>query len=179
MSQGVLPGIPFDKLNQFPQVVLQEQKSKEAEAVLALEREAKAGAIDAYFRSYNMPLAGLGMKMVVEAEKNGLDWRLLPAIAVRESTGGIHACKKAPHNFFGWASCKVGFESPEKAIEIIALNLGGNNPRTEHYYADKTTLQILQKYNPPSIVARYAHQVIAIMDKIGSEVVVLAPNSDA
>ena len=35
-----------------------------------------------------MPLFGMGMKMCKEAEKNELDWRLLPAIAVRESTGG-------------------------------------------------------------------------------------------
>ena len=35
-----------------------------------------------------MPLLGLGKKMVIEAEKNNLDWRLLPAISVIESTGG-------------------------------------------------------------------------------------------
>ncbi|MFZ2190455.1 MAG: hypothetical protein WAV48_06790, partial [Candidatus Magasanikiibacteriota bacterium] len=36
-----------------------------------LARKAKAQAIDAYFRERGMPMAGTGMKMVLEAEKNG------------------------------------------------------------------------------------------------------------
>lgn len=133
------------------------------------QKQAKANAIDFYFKSHGMPLAGQGMKMVQEAEKNGLDWRLLPAIAVRESTGGIHDCTKFDNNAFGWGSCKIGFNSTEKAIEVIARSLGGNNPKTAMYYAGKNTKQILRTYNPPSIVPRYAEQVIAIMDNIGDE----------
>jgi len=105
--------------------------------------------------------------MVEEAEKNGIDWRLLPAIAVRESTGGKHACKKVKNSFFGWGSCKINFKSTEEAIEVVAKNLGGNNPNTDHHYAGKTTKEILQKYNPPSVVPRYAEQVMNIMDTIG------------
>lgn len=127
----------------------------------------KASAIDTYFKERDMPLAGFGMKMVLEAEKNGLDWRLLPAIAVRESTGGKFACKKVKFSSFGWGSCKINFESNEKAIETIAHNLGGNNPKTAHHYDEKTTKQILRAYNPPSIVPRYAEQVISIMNAIG------------
>lgn len=141
--------------------------SKDEEVKLEEARAKKAQAIDAYFKKYDMPLVGTGMKMVIEAEKNDLDWRLLPAIAVRESTGGKFACKKVAHSFFGWGSCKINFESRDHAIEIVAKNLGGNNPNTDHYYADKTTYQILQTYNPPSIVKRYAEQVIDIMDVIG------------
>jgi len=129
----------------------------------------KADAIDAYFKARNMPLHGLGMKMVLEAEKNGIDWRLLPAIAVRESTGGKYDCNRVPNNAFGWGSCKISFKSPEEAIETVARNLGGNNPNTARYYDNKTTKQILQKYNPPSIVPHYAQQVISIMNKIGPE----------
>jgi hypothetical protein len=134
-----------------------------------LTLEAKAKAVDAYFASRNMPLAGTGRAMVAEAEKNGLDWRLVAAIAVRESTGGKFACKKAPYNPFGWGSCKIGFKSNEHAIEVVARNLGGNNPNTARHYADKDTKAILQAYNPPSIVPRYADQVISIMNTIGPE----------
>ena len=129
----------------------------------------KAQAIDAYFKERKMPLEGMGMKMVEEAEKNGLDWRLLPAIAVRESTGGKFACKKVPYSSFGWGSCKISFESNEHAIEVIAKNLGGNNPNTARYYDNKTTTQILRAYNPPSIVPRYADQVFSIMNMIGNK----------
>jgi len=138
------------------------------------EMAMKAEAIDEYFRSRGMPLAGTGRKMVEEAEKNDLDWRLLAAIAARESTGGKFACKKVKHNPFGWNSCKTGFESTEKAIETVGRNLGGNNPKTKRHYADKTTEGILKAYNPPHVVPNYAAQVMRIMNVIGPDEVTLA-----
>ncbi len=144
------------------------QPEDEAVALKKEVQKAKAEAIDAYFSERNMPLAGQGMKMAIEAERNDLDWRLLPAIAIRESTGGKNACDYVKHNSFGWGSCKIGFKSNEESIETVARNLGGNNPNTDHHYAGKTTKEILQKYNPPSIVPLYAEQVMKIMDNIGS-----------
>ena len=129
----------------------------------------RAEAIDAYFAERGMPLKGMGEKMVEEAIKNDLDWRLLPAIAVRESTGGKHECKRVPNNAFGWGSCKISFKSNEQAIETVARNLGGNNPNTARHYDEKTVIEILRAYNPPSIVPKYAEQVMAIMDVIGDE----------
>lgn len=131
--------------------------------------KAKAEAIDAYFAERKMPLEGTGAKMVEEALKNDLDWRLLPAIAARESTGGKFECKRVSNNAFGWGSCKIGFKSNEEAIEVVAKNLGGNNPKTARHYDDKNTKEILRAYNPPSIVPKYAEQVISIMDTIGNE----------
>ncbi|OGI46064.1 hypothetical protein A2121_03140 [Candidatus Nomurabacteria bacterium GWB1_40_6] len=139
--------------------------------------KARAEAIDAYFAERDMPLKGMGEKMVEEALKNDLDWRLLPAIAVRESTGGKFECKKVPNNPFGWGSCKIGFKSNEQAIETVARNLGGNNPNTARHYDEKTVIEILRAYNPPSIVPRYAEQVISIMNEIGGDVEVdITPN---
>lgn len=133
------------------------------------EEQSKADAIDAYFEAHDMPLQGQGMKMVQEAQKNDIDWRLLPAIAVRESTGGKHACIRAKNNAFGWGSCKISFKSTERAIEVVAKNLGGNNESTARHYDNKNTLEILHAYNPPSIVKKYAEQVISIMNNIGDE----------
>lgn len=141
-----------------------EEKSEE-EKIL----EIKAAAIDKYFGDRNLPLEGYGRKMVLEAEKNDIDWRLLPAIAMRESTGALNACKKVGFNAWGWHSCKSGFKSWDDAIEKMAQHLGGNHPKTEHYYADKTTVQILRTYNPPSVVAKYADQVVKIMNTIGEQ----------
>ncbi len=151
--------IEADGLLAFNQVL--DQKAKDLKA--------KADAIDNYFKSHDMPLFGMGVKMMEEAEKNELDWRLLPAIAVRESTGGKFDCKKVENNPFGWGSCKIGFNSIDEAIETVAKNLGGNNPNTEKHYDNKTTKQILRAYNPPSIVPHYAEQVISIMNVIGEE----------
>lgn len=138
--------------------------------IVSLEktRKVRAEAIDNYFKERDMPLEGTGMKMVLEAEKNNLDWRLLPAIAVRESTGGKFECKRVRNNAFGWGSCKINFKSNGEAIEIVAWNLGGNNPNTERHYENKTTREILRSYNPPSIVPNYVPQVLSIMTKIGA-----------
>jgi hypothetical protein len=132
------------------------------------DREDKAKKIDAFFKDRNMPLYGYGSKMILEAEKNDIDPFLLAAMAVRESTGGIHACKKNKYNTFGWGSCKLSFNSYDDAIETVARNLGGNNPNTAMHYDNKTTKGILQSYNPPSVVPRYAQQVMAIMDRIAA-----------
>ncbi len=132
-------------------------------------RQAKADAIDNYFASKNAPLSGYGMKFVTEAEKNNIDWRLLPAIAMRETTGGKFACKNpnAPYNNFGWHSCKKGFDSVDESIEHISMILGGSNGRSRYYTEGMTSEQILKKYNPDSIIPGYSKQVMKIMDSIG------------
>lgn len=148
--------------------------SSEVSVITTQENESrikKAEAIDKYFASKGAPLEGYGMKFVEEAEKNGIDWRLLPAIAMRETTGGKFTCKnpKAPNNSFGWGSCKIGFSSINHSIEYISKTLGGNNEKVKHYKSDMTSEQILKKYNPESIVPGYYKQVIKIMKIIDSE----------
>ena len=127
--------------------------------------------VDAFFASYDAPLEGYGLKCAVEAKKNDRDWRLLPAIAMRETTGGKQACKnpKAPNNNFGWSSCKRGFDSVDESIEHISKTLSGNNPDVTRYKDGMTTVQILKRYNPDSVVPGYSKQVIKIMKMIDSD----------
>jgi hypothetical protein len=154
-------------------IITQEEVDRNNKQVeLEKERQEKADAIDTYFAKYDAPLEGYGMKFVLEAEKNEIDWRLLPAIAMRESTGGIHACKKVPNSVFGWGSCKISFKSIDESIEIVAESLGGNHPDTARHYENKTVTQILKKYN--SIIPGYHNQVIKIMKAIkddGKEII--------
>jgi hypothetical protein len=182
--------VPKDSVDVIltPQTVLSQKQNTESSNLLAfnqaIDQEAivlktKADAIDAYFKEHDMPLEGTGMKMVREAEKNGLDWRLLPAIAIRESTGGIHSCKTVKFNSFGWNSCKIGFNSNEEAIKIIAEHLGGNIESTAKHYDNKTTEEILKAYNPPKIAPRYVEQVMSIMDDIGDEDVILPDTANS
>lgn len=135
--------------------------SEEDRAMTIVEEEAQA--IDAYFAIRKMPLEGYGLKMAKEAQKHGLDWRLLPAIAVQESGGGKHAVWRCKNNPFGWASCDVKFESIDHAIEVVALNLAGGNPRTEKYYKNKDSKVKLYYYNG-TVVSHYPHTVLALMD---------------
>jgi len=168
--------VPFTGISSIPSLaVLNNNPTQENSVIITQEevaRKEKAEFIDAYFKSHDAPLEGYGMKFVLEAEKNEIDWRLLPAIAMRESTGGKHACKKVPNSVFGWGSCKISFDSIDKSIEVVATSLGGNNPNTAHHYEDKTVKQILKKYN--SVIPNYTNQVIRIMKDIhddGTEII--------
>lgn len=123
------------------------------------EVDARPGIIDAFFAKRGMPLAGTGEMFVVAADSFGIDWRLLPAISVRESSGGKEACG---FNAFGWDSCRgYNFQSTDEAITFVSWRLG-ESP----YYEGKTSYQKLLVYNPPSVVEFYADQVIAIMQMI-------------
>lgn len=121
-----------------------------------------AKKIDDYFAKRNMPLEGYGTKLVQVAEDNDLDWRLLPAIAIKESTGGKFACHNNP---FGWGSCKIKFKSFDAAIDAVALNLGGKNPATARYYKDATIEEILHHYNG-SVIPAYPGEVMEFMELI-------------
>lgn len=121
----------------------------------------RAARIDRYFAERNMTLAGYGAKFVEIADKCDMDWRLMPAIAVRESSGGKQACR---NNSFGWASCHTDFASIDEAIEIVGLNLCGFNPRTATYYKNKTTYERLWSYNGIAN-PKYPDEVLRIMDQ--------------
>lgn len=120
----------------------------------------RTARIDRYFAERNMPLVGYGARFVEAADQCNMDWRLLPAIAVRESSGGKQACGNNP---FGWASCRADFESVEKAIEIVGANLCGFNSRTEAYYKNKTTYERLWNYNG-TVNPNYPDEVLKIID---------------
>lgn len=120
--------------------------------------------IDQYFASKNLPLAGYGETFVEVADKYDLDYRLLPAIAMRESTAGKNACPNDKDNVFGWNSCKTSFISYEQAIDKVGAHLAGEVSSTKGYYNNKTVWKKLRTYN--SVIAPYPDQVVAIMNKI-------------
>ncbi|HRH31558.1 MAG TPA: hypothetical protein PK950_02725 [Candidatus Paceibacterota bacterium] len=134
--------------------------------------EYRAELIDSYYEAKKLPMAGYGKLMVEAADKYDIDWRLLPALAVRESTAGKQACGgklSAEWNPWGWNSCKGdGFSSMEESVDMIAKHISGNHERTARYYKKKQgdVKGILQVYNPPSVVATYAQEVMGIMSKI-------------
>ncbi len=132
------------------------------EAALQANREETAAKIDAYFGQYNLPLTGYGMTMVLAGEKYDVDPLLIAGLAMRESTGCKHYIR-GTYNCFGWGGGKIKFASFEEAINVVAMKLG-----THKYYKGKSTHAKLQTYNPPSVVANYAGEVMGIMKKIDS-----------
>ncbi len=125
----------------------------------------RAQNIDEYFAKNDLPLAGHGETFVKVADKYNLDYRLLPAIAMRESTGGKQACPYGNDaNVFGWHSCKTKFSSYEESIDKVGAHLAGEIKSTKSYYGNKTVWKKLRTYN--SVIKPYPDQVIAIMNKI-------------
>ena len=139
-------------------VVQTDEQAKEEGNLLAEHAE----KIDAYFKNRSMPLYGFGKKMAEEAESHDLDWRLLPAISVRESSGGKEAFS---YNPFGWG--KEPFRSFNEAIEVVARNLGGDNPSTADYYSGETKLKLY--YYNGTVIPTYTKEVLSIMDDIGDK----------
>lgn len=150
------------------QIGLNFQNSKQDDTQLADTRAAK---IDAYFAQWDLPMSGYGAAMVAAADSYGLDWRLLPALAKLETTGGKHLCQnpKGKNNPFGYGSCAIGFESFEQSFYTVAKTLSGNGKNTSHLYKDKSIEQILEVYNPPAtpgITPDYHGKALKIMSDI-------------
>ncbi len=115
--------------------------------------------IDAYFSKYHMPLAGYGASFVSVADSCGLDWRLLPAIAIRESSGGK---RMQYNNPFGWGGADIPFQTIDEAIREVGRNLCGNNPKTARWYATASVQKKLYYYNG-TVIPSYPTEVAWIM----------------
>ena len=74
------------------------------------------------------------------ADRNSLDWRLLPSIAMIESSGG-KAYKN--NNIFGWGNGNFRFNSIREGIHEVARMLA-----TSPSYRNKTVDEILRVFNP-------------------------------
>lgn len=81
-----------------------------------------------FLLEYNSPLAEYAHIFVKEADKNGLDWRLLVSISGVESAFGKRI---PPYSYNGWGWGIYGgnvlyFKSWEKAIETISESIRKN-----------------------------------------------------
>lgn len=101
-----------------------------------------------FFRTHNSPLYDYADLIVQVSDEHQFDYRLIPAIAMQEST----VCQKIPpgsHNCWGWGiyGDKITrFDSYDEAIRTVAEGL-----RKE--YIDKgllTASAIMEKYTPSS-----------------------------
>lgn len=159
----VLAILPVLSTGTIPSIDLSNDSS--STNTMEIIRQERAEAIDSYYKARSMPLAGQGMNFVLISEKYGLDWRLLPAIAIRESSGGKAACYNNP---FGWGSCKIKFNNYREAMESVGKNLGGANPNTSRYYAGNSSKQKLYYYNG-TVEPAYPGEVLDIMSKISQK----------
>lgn len=127
--------------------------------------DARIPTLEEYFEKYDSPLSGHAQKIVEEADKHSLDYRLIPAIAMKEST----LCKKIPKNSFNcWGFGIYGgkitrFKSYEHAIETISKALSENYVQKGY----ETPHQMMEKYAPSS-EGTWAIGVNYVMNQIAS-----------
>jgi len=125
--------------------------------------DARIVALESFLENYKSPLAGHAEKIIEEADRYNLDYRLLSAIAMQES----NLCKKIPENSyncwgFGIYGKKVTrFDNYDQAIEIISKTLAKN-------YIEEGLVQpheIMTKYTPGSN-GSWGDSVSYFMDRI-------------
>ena len=94
------------------------------------------------------PLESYSEEIVKASDKYGIDYRLIPAIAMKESGGGA-AVDEASHNAWGFENGKTYFSSWDNAINTVAMTL-------KLRYIDKgltSPEQIMTVYAPPALEA--------------------------
>ena len=111
--------------------------------------------LEAFFKAYDCPAPLHVEEYLRAADSHALDYRLLPAISLVESTCG--AFEKL-NNRWGWDSAQTGFSSVPEGIEFISAQLA-ENP----HYKGKTLQEKLFTYNP---YPQYVRQVQRLMQQI-------------
>lgn len=122
------------------------------------KRDPRLAVLENFFAARHCPIRDLAGDFLLAADKNGLDWRLLPSISFIESGGGkVHR----NNNIFGWASGRKKFSSIREAIHTTAGKLAHSK-----LYRNKDTDQILVTYNPRPA---WGERVKAVMRSIGAD----------
>ena len=101
--------------------------------------------------------------MVEVAENYGLDYRLIPAIAMKESGGG-NAIPESTHNAWGWENGRTVFPSWEIAIDTVGRTL-----KTKYVDRGLTTPEeIMPVYAPPQITTggKWAKDINRFFEKL-------------
>ena len=110
-----------------------------------------------FFSKLECPIAKFASDFLTAADRNALDWRLLPSISVIESGGGKNYRN---NNIFGWDSCREFFPSVRAGIHQVAERLS-HSPLYRHKDVD----HILATYNPEP---EYAARVKALMRELSA-----------
>lgn len=144
--------IILDELEYFANAPKKPNYDATAEADLTdeekIKRDPRIAYLKSFFRKYDSELYEEAEFIVETADKYNIDYRLIPAIAMQEST----LCKVIPngsHNCWGWGiygGRVTRFASYDEAIDTVSRGLKKN-------YVDQgltTPDQIMAKYNPSS-----------------------------
>jgi len=88
-------------------------------SVIKTEKDNRAEKLENYLISKGSPMAADAQSLVKIADKYGLDWKFLPAIAGVESTYG-QAVPGNSYNPYGWNNGKANFATWAVASDYVA-----------------------------------------------------------
>jgi hypothetical protein len=126
---------------------------------VTVDHDPRLRRLQEFFAQRDCPLREAAADFLIAADRNDLDWRLLPSISIIESSGGKDYRN---NNVFGWDSCRESFTSVREGIHFVADQLANSK-----MYKDKTLDNKLSTYNP---VGDYPRKVKAVMHALASEV---------
>lgn len=117
--------------------------------------DVRAVRLRSFFAKLHCPVLNMSEDFVQAADKNQLDWRLLPSISIIESGGG-KAYRN--NNLFGWDNGDQAFPSLRAGLDLVAYKLG-KSP----LYRNRDVIGKLRIYNPD---AAYPAKVVNVMNRI-------------
>ena len=113
--------------------------------------------LEHFFGKRHSPMMQFATELVAAADRNGLDWRLLPSISIVESSGG-KAYRN--NNVFGWLSGQRRFSSLEAGIQYVADRLAHSR-----IYRDRSTMEKMVAFNPVPGYQRRIQRVMDVLEK--------------
>jgi hypothetical protein len=111
--------------------------------------------LQTFFKSFGCPAPYYVREYVSAADTYAIDYRLLPAISVAESTCGLYQRR---NNRWGWDSGRRAFSTVREGLRYIASQLGDG-----HSYRNKTLEEKVHVNNPDP---KYARTIKTLMRKI-------------
>lgn len=123
-------------------------------------QDARLLKIKRFFASRKAPAEAHAEDFLFAADLHGLDWRLLPSVAVIESSGGKHYSN---NNILGWDNGRLAFPTVRAGIHHVARRLA-ESP----LYRGKSLDEKLSRYNPnrtyPRRVKRLMNQLSMVAE---------------
>lgn len=163
-SEELYKTLIYDSNAQKPKYQALPEETREVLGMTS-DEDSRVAALKSFFSQYESPLEEHAKLIVDLADQYGMDYRLVPAIAMKEST----LCKFTPKNSYNcWGYGIYGnkvtrFENYEEAIKTVSKGLG------ERYVGIGliTPEEIMTKYNPVS-TGSWAETVSFVMEKIST-----------
>lgn len=118
-------------------------KNTQADLVSSTTIDTRVKRLEAFFQRYESDLEHNASAFIEVADRYGLDYRLMPAIAGAESTFGKFTPSCAGYNPFGYTSTTspcgyYRFENYDQAIRFVAEKIGSH----PYYHDFRDTGQI-------------------------------------